>query len=75
MNRKRVIILYGPPGVGKLTVGQALAKKTDLKLFHVHLLADLVSSLFDTGTKNFVDTFIYLWLFLFRKALSGKNQV
>lgn len=74
MNRKRVIILYGPPGVGKLTVGQALAKKTGLKLFHVHLLADLVSSLFDTGTKDFVDTFIYLWLFLFRKALSGKNQ-
>lgn len=74
MRRKKVIILYGPPGVGKLTVGRALAKQTGLKLFHVHLLADLVSSLFNTGTKEFVDTFIPLWLFLFAKALSSKNQ-
>lgn len=74
MPQKTVIILYGPPGVGKLTVGRALARQTGLKLFHVHLLADLVSSLFDTGTKEFVGTFIHLWLFLFEAALSSKNQ-
>lgn len=74
MPQKTVIILYGPPGVGKLTVGRALSAQTGLKLFHVHLLADLVSSLFDTGTKEFVDTFIPLWLFLFEAALSSKNK-
>ncbi len=74
MKRKKVVILYGPPGVGKLTVGRALAKQTGWKLFHVHLLADLVSSLFNTGTKEFVDTFIHLWLFLFEAALSSKNK-
>ena len=72
--RKKVIILYGPPGVGKLTVAQELSKKVNFKLFHVHLLADLVNSIFDFGTEEFADTFAYLWLFLFKKALSTKTK-
>lgn len=61
MKSKTVIILYGPPGVGKLTVANELIKATsDFKLFHVHMLADLVSSLFATGKREFVDSFIHL---------------
>lgn len=71
MKSKTVIILYGPPGVGKLTVANELIKATsDFKLFHIHMLADLVNSLFATGTREFVDSFIHLWLFLFKKTLS-----
>ncbi len=45
-----LIFLYGPPGVGKLTVGKELAKLTGYKLFHNQLTVDLVHSLFDWGT-------------------------
>jgi len=42
----RLVFLYGPPGVGKLTVGSALAALTGCKLFHNHLTVNLVTSLF-----------------------------
>ncbi len=33
----QLVFLYGPPGVGKLTVGNALSALTGYKLFHNHL--------------------------------------
>lgn len=45
-----LVILYGPPAVGKLTVGIELAKLTGYKLFHNHLTTDTVRSLFPRGT-------------------------
>lgn len=42
----KLIYIYGPPAVGKLTVAQELAKITNFKLFHNHLTADYVSNLF-----------------------------
>ena len=70
MKQRNVIILYGPPGVGKLTVAKEFIEIIqNFKLFHVHLLADLLSSLFKTGTKEFADSFTDLWLFLFKKVL------
>ncbi len=41
------IILFGPHAVGKMTIGQELAKLTGYKLFHNHMTIDLVSELFD----------------------------
>jgi hypothetical protein len=35
-----------------MTVGQELAKVTDLKLFHNHMTIDLVNPFFDYGTKE-----------------------
>lgn len=49
----KVVIIYGPPGVGKLTVGKRLAKKTGFRLLHVHLIADAILSLFPYGSKEF----------------------
>lgn len=43
-------MLYGPPAVGKLSVAQALAARTGLRLLHNHLLVDLSHALFDWGT-------------------------
>ncbi|HWJ78266.1 MAG TPA: AAA family ATPase [Niallia sp.] len=48
----KFILLFGPQAVGKMTVGQELAKITDLKLFHNHMTIDLVSNFFDYGTKE-----------------------
>ena len=42
----RVVFLYGPPGVGKLTVGTALSAVTGIKLVHNHLSVNLASALF-----------------------------
>jgi len=42
-----LVILFGPHAVGKMTVGQELAKLTGYKLFHNHMTIDVVSDLFD----------------------------
>lgn len=48
----KFILIFGPQAVGKMTVGQELAKITDLKLFHNHMTIDLVSTFFDYSTKE-----------------------
>jgi cytidylate kinase len=47
------IVIFGPPAVGKMTVGQELAKLTGYKLFHNHVTIDLVTEYFDFGTPAF----------------------
>jgi hypothetical protein len=42
----KLVILFGPHAVGKMTVGQDLAKITDLKLFHNHMTIEVVTDLF-----------------------------
>lgn len=49
----KLILLFGPPAVGKMTVGQALAKRTEFKLFYNHLSLELVNQFFDFGTEEF----------------------
>ena len=49
----KMIFLYGPPAVGKLTVAKELAKITGYKLFHNHLTVDLVSSLYEWGSPKY----------------------
>lgn len=51
----KLIILYGSPAVGKLTVVKALVEKTGYKLLHNHLIADLVVSIFAFGTAEYAD--------------------
>ncbi|MCL1859485.1 MAG: AAA family ATPase [Oscillospiraceae bacterium] len=43
----KYIWIFGPPAVGKMTVGQEIEKITGLKLFHNHMVMDLVSVFFD----------------------------
>ena len=42
----KFVLLFGPQAVGKMTVGQELAKVTDLKLFHNHMTIDVLVPLF-----------------------------
>ena len=48
----KFVLIFGPQAVGKMTVGQELAKITGLKLFHNHMTIDLVNPFFDYGTKG-----------------------
>lgn len=42
----KFILIFGPQAVGKMTVGQALQKITDFKLFHNHMTIDLLAPIF-----------------------------
>lgn len=48
----KFVLIFGPQAVGKMTVGQELAKITGLKLFHNHMTIDLVSKFFSYGTQE-----------------------
>jgi hypothetical protein len=48
-----LVFIYGPPGVGKLTVARELARLTAFKVFHNHVSIDCAESVFDFGTKPF----------------------
>ena len=43
----KFVTIIGPQAVGKMTVGQELAKITGLKLFHNHMTIELVRLIFD----------------------------
>lgn len=48
-----LVCLIGPPAVGKMTVGQELCRRTGFKLFHGHVVADVLSPYFPFGTPPF----------------------
>lgn len=48
-----LVFIYGPPGVGKLSVAQELARLTGYKLFDNHVSIRCAESVFDFGTKPF----------------------
>jgi hypothetical protein len=47
------IIIFGPPAVGKMSVGVELAGLTGLKLFHNHMTIDLALNFFNFGEPPF----------------------
>ena len=49
----KLIMIYGSPAVGKLTTANAIAEKTDFKVFHNHLTISAVKPVFEFGTAPF----------------------
>lgn len=43
-----LVVIFGSGAVGKMTVGQALMKKTGLRLFHNHMMIEPVMEIFGT---------------------------
>ena len=52
-NAPMLVMLVGPPAVGKMTVGHEIANRTGLRLFHNHHTIDLVLRFFEFGTPPF----------------------
>lgn len=48
-----LLLILGPPAVGKMTVGRAVAERSDYKLFHNHHTIELLLDVFDYGTLPF----------------------
>jgi hypothetical protein len=49
----RLVFLYGPPAVGKLTVAKALAERTGFRVLHNHVTMDAVLAVLPFGTDAF----------------------
>jgi hypothetical protein len=49
----KFIVIFGPPAVGKMTVGYELAKLTGFRLFHNHMPIELVLNFFDYEQPQF----------------------
>ena len=64
----KLIFLYGLPGTGKLTIARELAEITGYKLFHNHLTVDLLESVFEFGSKPFVELRELIWLSVMEEA-------
>lgn len=69
----KLVVIIGPHAVGKMTVGQELAKMTGLKLFHNHMTIDIVSELFREmpGERNRLTTLFREEIF---EAYSKSNE-
>ena len=50
MKKVKLVLIIGAGAVGKMTVGQELAKITDLKLYHGHMCIEMVIEIF--GKRN-----------------------
>jgi|SRR5882672_3823915 len=66
----KLIFLYGLPGTGKLTIARELSQLTAYKLFHNHLTVDLLLSVFEFGSKPFIELREKIWLSIFEEAAS-----
>jgi hypothetical protein len=67
----RLIFIYGLPATGKLTVAEELAKRTGFRLFHNHLVVDLLLGLFEFGSEPFVELRERIWLSVFEQAAAS----
>lgn len=48
-----LVVLFGPPAVGKMTVGLEVARLTPYRLFHNHATIEPLLGVFDWGTPPF----------------------
>jgi hypothetical protein len=46
----KLLIIFGPPAAGKITVGKLVEEQTNFKLFHNHAIMDGVMHIFGKGT-------------------------
>jgi 2-phosphoglycerate kinase len=49
----KLVFIYGSPAVGKLSVANEIARKTDFKVFHNHLSIDCIEPVFEFGSPPF----------------------
>jgi shikimate kinase len=65
----KLLFIYGPAAVGKLTIGRELAQLTGFRLFHNHLTVDAVMAVFDFGSEPFIKLREQIWLSVFQEAV------
>lgn len=69
------VLLYGPPGAGKLTVARALATGYGLRVLDNHLSVDPALRLFEFGTREFGQLVERLRVTMLRAAARARIDV
>ncbi|MEM1262887.1 MAG: AAA family ATPase [Pseudomonadota bacterium] len=73
---QQVVFLHGPAAAGKHTVGTRVAERLGLPLWHNHLTVDLVKTLFEFGTDEFIALRESIWQTTFAAAAkAGRSFV
>jgi len=67
--RPKLVYIYGPPAVGKLSVAQEVARLSGYRLFHNHLTVNALRSVFDFGSEPFSEVLHRLRLDVFETAI------
>ena len=67
----KLVILYGAPATGKLTVATELARLTGYKLIHNHLIFNICISLYERFSKPLEVLYDDLFLVVLRNALEN----
>lgn len=65
-------VIYGLPGVGKLTVVNELAGLTGYKVFHLHMLADMLEPVFGFDGQGFVKLRNTMWPMVIEQAVADQ---
>jgi hypothetical protein len=68
----KLLLIYGRPAVGKLTVAREVAALTGGRLFHNHLAVNLALSVFPFRSPGFVAVREQVWMAVFRRALRDR---
>lgn len=64
----KLLLIYGSPAVGKLTVANEIAARTGFKVFHNHLSIDCVEPVFEFGSESFAKLINLIRLETIREA-------
>ena len=71
-----LVIIYGPPASGKLTISQIVAPMIDACLLHNHAINDFVQQFFPYGTEAFFKLSDVIRVELVRETLnSGRSAI
>ncbi len=70
----KLVFLYGPPAVGKLTIARKLSEITNFKLFHNHLAVDIVTSIFDFGSDEYYRLAAKVRMTIFEEAAQSNLE-
>lgn len=73
--RPTLVLLYGQPAAGKLTVARALATLTGLPVFHNHLVVDALAAVFPFGSAAFVTLRERFWLDVITAAIAEARSL
>jgi hypothetical protein len=65
-----LVVLYGPPAVGKLTIAREISRLTGLKVLHNHLTIDVAKPFFEFGSPPFIRLLDKLRLAVIEEAVA-----
>jgi hypothetical protein len=69
----QIVLLFGRPGVGKLTIAEYLTAETGYNLLHNHSVVDLATSLFAFGSPPFVALRENVWHLAVETVLKARS--